>query len=605
MPNLQLILKTILISELLILALSALTTMLPPLLKKLTWDPEKAMTTTLRLSLISILIHILIEEPASISSLYSPTMLNLSMTIKIDYYSLIFTSIALFITRAILQYTKWYMASDRDLQKFSMFLLLFLMSMIMFITANNFFPMLVGWETMGLMSYLLISWWHGRAEATTSGLKAILYNRLADIGLILTFTWCLTYMSSLDLDTFFASATLVTGVPILGMLMAAMGKSAQFGMHPWLPAAMEGPTPVSALLHSSTMVTAGIYLLIRMHPILSQIKGFNLACLTLGAATALYASLMALTQNDLKKIIAYSTLSQLGFMMATVGLNFPDVAFMHLCMHAFFKAMMFLCAGSISHTLFGEQDIRKMGGMIKVIPITASCFTLSTLALAGFPFLTGFFSKDLIIEMILLSKTNTLWATMLLTSAMFTAIYSLRMTLRILTGTPCYNNLLMYKENPTCTKPIMKLALASIITGSLFSLFTPPICLPLQTLPPTIKLAALTITFMSAFSAMYLISLANSKPLPKNTIQDHVLQTAKDLDILTHRYLMTKLLKGGNKTALQILDNYWKLKAGPKYIEKTQIPMSMKTSTQSGLIKNYFMAFLVAFVVILYIMLFY
>nr|NP_008442.1 NADH dehydrogenase subunit 5 [Pelomedusa subrufa]O79678.1 RecName: Full=NADH-ubiquinone oxidoreductase chain 5; AltName: Full=NADH dehydrogenase subunit 5 [Pelomedusa subrufa]AAD05058.1 NADH dehydrogenase subunit 5 [Pelomedusa subrufa] len=605
MPNLQLILKTILITELLILALSALMTMLPPILNKLTWDPEKAMTTTFRLSLTSILIHILIEEPSSISSLYSPTMLNLAMSIKIDYYSLIFISIALFITRAILQYTKWYMASDRDLKKFSMFLLLFLMSMIMFIAANNFFPMLVGWGTMGLMSYLLISWWHGRTEATTSGLQAILYNRLADIGFILTFSWCITYMSSLDLNTFFATSTLVTGVPILGMLMAAMGKSAQFGMHPWLPAAMEGPTPVSALLHSSTMVTAGVYLLIGMHPILSQTQGFSEACLTMGAATALYASFKALLQNDLKKIIAFSTLSQLGFMMATVGLNHPNLAFMHLCMHAFFKAMMFLCAGSISHALFGEQDIRKMSGMIKVTPITASCFTLSTLALAGFPFLTGFFSKDLIIETILLSKINMLWATMLLISTMFTAIYSLRMTLRILTGTPWYNDLLTYEENPTCTKPIMKLALASIVTGSLFSLFTPPIYTPLQTMPPTIKLAALTLTFMSAFLAMYLISLANNKPLPKNTIQNHMLQTAKDLKIITHRHLMAKLLKASQKTALQILDNHWKLKAGPKYIEKTQIPMSMKTSTQSGLIKTYFMAFLVTFVIILYIMLFY
>ena len=410
--------------------------------------------------------------------------LNIQWSFCFDSLTCVMLVVVTFISTLVHLYSTEYMENDPHVIRFMAYLSLFTFFMLILVTANNFLQMFVGWEGVGLCSYLLINFWFTRIQANKSAIKAMLANRIGDFFILLSMFLIYAIYNSLDYDIVFNISNLillykvnigVVQVPLIDIIclflfFGAMGKSAQIGLHVWLPDAMEGPTPVSALIHAATMVTAGVFLIARCS-FLFEYSLFALNVIVfIGSLTAFFASTTGVFQNDIKKVIAYSTCSQLGYMVFACGLSSYEVGIFHLFNHAFFKALLFLGAGSIIHAVSNEQDMRKMGGLKNLLPFSYAITVIGSLALIGFPFLSGFYSKDTILEISFSKYTFLSHFSFYLGSlaAFFTAFYSTRLIFLVFLGNPNGNKISIVNSHEGSWRmsfPLFLLALLSIFIG--------------------------------------------------------------------------------------------------------------------------------------------
>jgi len=400
--------------------------------------------------------------------------LNVSWGFHFDSLTVSMLIPVLIVSSLVHIYSIGYMSNDPHNQRFFSYLSLFTFMMIILVTANNFLLMFVGWEGVGICSYLLVCFWFTRIAANQSSLSAFLTNRVGDCFLTIGMFAILWSFGNIDYSTVFSLAPYINEkvVTIIGicLLIGAMAKSSQVGLHVWLPMAMEGPTPVSALIHAATMVTAGVYLLMRTSPLIEYSSTVLMLCLCLGAVTTVFSSLIGLFQQDIKKVIAYSTMSQLGMMVIAVGLSCYNIALFHLINHAFYKGLLFLGAGAVIHAVADNQDFRKYGGLRPFLPLTYSVMLIASLSLVAFPFMTGFYSKDFILESAYgqYYYSSTVVYMIATIGAMFTTLYSIKVLyLTFLTNPngPLVNYKQAHEGNIFMSFPLIMLAVFSIFFG--------------------------------------------------------------------------------------------------------------------------------------------
>jgi NADH-quinone oxidoreductase subunit L len=410
---------------------------------------------------------------------------RLEIGFLVDSLTALMICVVTFVSLAVHVYTIGYMHDDPGYQRFFSYISLFTFAMLMLVMSNNFLQLFFGWEAVGVVSYLLIGFWFKRPTAVFANLKAFLVNRVGDFGFLLGIAAIAYYTGSLAYADAFASAEAMAGESIevmpgsawslltfacICLFIGAMGKSAQVPLHVWLPDSMEGPTPISALIHAATMVTAGIFMVARMSPLFEYSVVALSVVLVIGATTALFMGLLGIVQQDIKRVVAYSTLSQLGYMTVALGASAYAAGIFHLATHAFFKALLFLAAGSVIIALHHEQDIRRMGGLRKYLPITYWTFVIGTLALIGFPGFAGFFSKDALIEAVALSTipgaSYAFWC--VLAGVFVTAFYSFRLLFVVFHGEERIDPHArehLHETPAVVTGPLIVLAVPSVIAG--------------------------------------------------------------------------------------------------------------------------------------------
>ena len=439
--------------------------------------------------------YLTLYEVSATSTIISQTLFNwinvgdfqVSWAIYLDKLSALMFVVVTTVSLCVHLYSIGYMHHDKSVPRFMAYLSLFTFMMLMLISSRNLLQMFFGWEGVGLTSYLLIGYWYERDSANAAAIKAFVMNRIGDLGFVLGLAGIYLIFGTFDIPTIIselpelASQTIwilgndYNAFEVIGVLLfiGAMGKSAQLGLHTWLPDAMEGPTPVSALIHAATMVTAGVFLVVRMSPLYEYAPFARDIVIFIGATTALFAGTVALTQNDIKRVIAYSTCSQLGYMFFAAGLSAYSVAMFHLTTHAFFKALLFLGSGSVIHAMSDEQDMRKMGGIWKKIPMTYTMMWIGSLALAGIPFFAGYYSKELVLSSAYISHSAMSQYALIIgiSVAFLTAFYSWRLLWMTFMGPPHADEKVMgyIHEAPlSMTLPMLILTIGSIFAGYYF-----------------------------------------------------------------------------------------------------------------------------------------
>nr|YP_010890116.1 NADH dehydrogenase subunit 5 [Agalma clausi]WJJ70152.1 NADH dehydrogenase subunit 5 [Agalma clausi] len=482
-----------------------------------------------------------------------------------------------------------YMDGDPHITRFMGYLSLFTFFMMILVTANNIVQMFIGWEGVGLTSYLLINFWYTRIQANKAAIKAMVVNKVGDVGLLLgivslwSISGLLKFNSFMNLTIFYNLENIFNWINIM-LIIGVMAKSAQIGLHTWLPDAMEGPTPVSALIHAATMVTAGVFLLIRISPILESTPLILLIVIFLGALTAFMSGTIGLVQSDLKKVIAYSTCSQLGYMVMICGFSHYYCGLFHLFNHGFFKALLFLSAGSIIHAVNNEQDMRKIGGLKLTLPLSYICIIVGSLSLAGLPFLTGFYSKDLLLELVYQNHylSFALWLGLLTT--FLTAFYSFRLisyTFLVEPSMSMKTSKILHEGKWNLFTPLLILFLFSIFIGFIMVNYlmidtSPPI------LPSINKFHPLILTVIGSSFAILLTYFLFIfwKFIFKSIIvyMYDIFSKAWYWDPITKNYLIDQTLNVGFSSTYKLLDNQFIEMLGPYGGSNTVISSSSQLS---------------------------
>ena len=581
-------------------------------------------------------------------------MFDASWGFLFDSLTVVMLVVVTFVSSLVHLYSISYMSEDPHLPRFMSYLSIFTFFMLMLVTGDNFLQMFFGWEGVGLASYLLINFWFTRLQANKSAIKAMLVNRVGDFGLALGIMGVFAIFKTVDFTTVFACANQFASVEnvhrflfcnievdilntlCLLLFVGAVGKSAQLGLHTWLPDAMEGPTPVSALIHAATMVTAGVFMIARCSPLFEYAPTALVVITFLGAMTSFFAATTGVVQNDLKRVIAYSTCSQLGYMVFACGISNYSVGVFHLMNHAFFKALLFLSAGSVIHALSDEQDMRKMGGVAQLLPLTYAMMLIGSLALIGFPFLTGFYSKDVILEVAYakytLSGNFAYWLGSL--SALFTSYYSFRLLFLTFFGakpTPNEKNAFVPSSNSfkqsiahahdapfIMAFPLILLAFGSIFVGYLGkdmmiglgtnfwgnALYTLPentILLESEYIPQSIKFIPLIFSVLGAAIA-YQINLSatglQTTYFVKTSTLGRALYTFLNkrwlFDKVYNDFFVQKALSFGYEVSFKTLDKGIIEILGPYGISQTFQKLSRQMSKiQSGFVYHYALSMLI------------